>query len=294
MTATDIAVIDSNAFDFAEMAAMLGQSSGSEGGDGLQRLRVNTEFEDDEGNPRPGGHWVLKVNGTEYFSKTVRFRALSQRFFYQKYDAKEEKIVNKTIYIRDFREESIDELGTVRCGKPDAKALKNAPESVLERYKNIKARRAVFGLVALIDPVLADGTKATEEIVNIPVEWVTGGASWNLVGDIFEEMTKKKVLMPQRDFVVGLKREKSGSTIYYTPQPEVDWDAPKLPMDPLTIDTWKHFEQLIADRNSEIKRKHKEAIRTSAKSIDIADDTEIVDSVLDGDFSDDLNDDIPL
>jgi hypothetical protein len=290
---TDLMTIDTGDFSFEQMAAMLGQASGGEGGDGLTRLRINTDFEDDDGNPKPGGHWVISQGGKEVFAKKVKLRPFSQKYFYQKYDPEDKKVTNKTIYFADFRIEAIDEKGTVRCGRPDSKTLKAMSDEQKKRYKDIKARRAVFGLVTFVDPVNADGT-AAEPVENVPVEWVSGGVSWNLVQAVFDEMTKKKFLMIQTEMVIGLKREKAGQTVYYTPQIEVDWAAPKMPMDKVVVETFTEFERIIAARNEDVKAKHKEALRTANKAVVVEDDLEVVEDVLAGDFDDELNDEIPL
>lgn len=290
---TDLALIDSGKFSFEEMAALMGQETGGGGNDGLTRLRINTEFEDDDGNPRPGGTWTIKHEGREVFAKTIKLRVLSQRFFYQRYDKKEEKIVNRTIFMRSFKEEPLDEMGTLRCGKPDGKVFKSMSDAEKKKYEDIRARRAVFGLVTFVDPVNADGS-AAEPLENVPVEWVSGGASWNLVGDVFDEMTKKKVLMIQKELTIGLKREKSGQTVYYTPIIEVDWAAPNLPMTPAVVETFAVFEGIIDSRNKEVMSKHKAALRTVSKSVPLDDDDASIVADLAGDFDDELNDEIPL
>src|SRR5690349_18626141 len=97
------------------MAAATGANVASS--NGLPRLRINRESEDDNGNTVPVGTYCVVYNDVAIYAKQVKFRPFLNTYQYMVYDSKSNSYTNKSIIIKNFNEQAIDELGGLKCGK---------------------------------------------------------------------------------------------------------------------------------------------------------------------------------
>jgi hypothetical protein len=270
MTTQDLATIDTN--DMAIMAALTGQDGGQQmqprDDGGFPRLRINTDHEDDKGNPLKAGTFAFYQNEKNWYAETVKFRPFLNGFQYLNWDpngGKDRKgaYINKSIVIRSFKEEAIDEQGTIACGK--IRNLEGMSPTVALQQKNIKCFRLVFGTVS---GEFTDGPSKDAEILRVvdqPVALRLRGTNFMPIGDVFQEMSKNKKLIFQHAINFTLKREKSGQTVYYIIQPVLD-ETKVLPFGESEMTLFKQFDQLIKDVNSGIWKAHNAAL-SKTKSV---------------------------
>jgi hypothetical protein len=279
------------AIDAAEFQAFIESTNVSQealngGGDFLPQLKVNYQDEieiDGIKKEIKPGLFTLTGQDIPSFAKNVRFRPLLQNFQYVDYNKDEDKVVNRSVLFNDFSTEARDENGTVRCGKPASKLLKEQPE-LKKQWAHVSLYRSVDGLVSYtgVDP---DG----KEIVVDNVLCTFRGKGANFAP--FQEEYLK--LMPKGtfiwDFVLTLgttkhKQDPKSAVSYYI----VHFDADFTDRVPLTADVWEQVKELKrrADAtNKEINTKYYSAIEGRNKEDPLPDDLDI--ESLDSEFSSD-------
>ncbi len=228
----------------------------------LPNLKFNRESETDEGVFVPVGTYMVTQDGVNVYAKTAFFRVFINTFQYMQYDEKTQKYPNKSIIIKTFNEDAIDELGGIRCGKINRKELETlkakgliSPQD-LEKQEQVRCYRGLYGLVTLQDAV----TEAGEDVVveNLPVLWKTQGSNFNAADDALKAITKMKHLYFQHWLVLGkLKREKHGSNVYYTTiaEPILDKEVEFTAEDMVTF---KMFQETIDKENRAVAAKWRE------------------------------------
>jgi hypothetical protein len=243
------------------LAADMGASSedlAGGGGSFLPAFKVWQEDDSEEdGAPRLKGK--LYITGQDPFvyadNKTVvTFRPLTQTFQYRQWDDDNKINVNKTRLIYSFKDEARDEKGTLRCGKPPSKDLKDNKE-LQKKYEDIKTFRILQGYVSYVGKT-AEGDVV--EVKDVLVSINSKGASFNA----FDEEVIKK--MPDKsslwDFAstITTSKEKKGTVTYWVLHYEPDFSV-KLPLTIETFNTIKDLKEKIEATNKAIDKKYYEA-----------------------------------
>jgi len=276
----------------AEMGASAEDLSGG-GGSFLPAFKVWSEDDDEaEDAPRLKGKLYLTGQEENVFAdiKTVRFRPLTHTFQWRKWDKENQVVSNKTVLIYSFKEEAQDEKGTVRCGKPPSKELKDN-KALQELYKDITTFRIIQGYVSY--------TGKTKEGKTVEVKDVL--ASINAKGASFNQFDEEYIkLLPAKsnlwDFETGitLSKEKNVSVTYWVMHYVPDFATKKA----VTIQVFNDMKELksrIEATNKAIRKKYFDAVN-SRSSTDAGMDA--INSVVSGrpgkpglDDFDSLNDD---
>ena len=262
----------------AELAGFSTGGSEQQSDARLPILKINYDDEDDDGNDLKKG--LLTVTGQEVsvYCNEVTVRPLTQFFQWLDYspEANDGKggTVNKTLLISDFRQEARDEKGTVRCGKPTSKYLKENPDQK-DLYKSITCFRYVHCLVS------GKGKTATgeaSEFENIPALLRMKGSSFNVFEDQFTKVMPRGSKPWDYTATLSTEKHKMGSVVYFTYKFEPDFKN-KLPLDTDTIDTIEYILETVSKENGLIERKYKEALSNSQDGewleADLVDDAEL-------------------
>lgn len=224
------------------------------GGDYLPQLKVNYLEEDENGKELKKGYFVITGQDVPVYAKNVVIRPLLHHFQWTKYDQEVSKTVNRTIFISNFREEPRDELGTLRCGKPPSKELKNNP-ALAKKYEDVTVYRNVHALVSY-EGEDVDGNKVTVENM-VAVLRLKGANFIPFSEEFIEKMPKNTNLW---DFAVTLsvtkeKNDPKSANSYYVIHYEADFDN-RLPLTVPVFDTLKGLQERIEKTNEEIEKKH--------------------------------------
>lgn len=279
----DLAVI--NASKMAELNNILGINDAPEGGrssgpsNRLPELKINYQRKDKAGRSikEKIGWFYVKGLDKEVYAEEVKIRVLSQVFQWIDFDEEEMRPRNKTVMIPRFSMEPIDELGTVRCGKPTSKEMADWTKEEKARFKSIDLFRQLRGLVSYTG-VTADGEEVTVE--NQPMILMNKRGNYMT----FEDQVIRKIKGRDfKDFWVTVRpiEQEMGSVVYYTFDYEPDLLNP-VALDDDTYNTMLHFAEMIQSENDKIKSKYNASLG-GFDAIDV-EAMEALDSDLEDDF----------
>ena len=253
----DLAV--SNAAEMAKLNAILGLNDAPIGGgdrgpsNRLPELKINYQRKDKEGRSIKDKIGMFYVKGLEkeVYAEEVKIRVLSQVFQWIDFDEEEMKPRNRTIMIPRFSMEPIDELGTIRCGKPTSKQMSDWGKEEKAKFSTINLFRQLRGLVSY-KGVTAEGEEVVIE--NQPMILMNKRGNYMT----FEDQVIKKISGRDfKDFWVTVKsiEQEMGSVVYYTFDYEPDLLNP-VPLDDDTYQTMLRFAEMISSENDKIKQKY--------------------------------------
>ena len=196
------------------MAAMGAPSEQEATGNRLPILKVNYHEEDDEGNKLKKGAFALTLSSGHVYGEDVRVRVFADYMQYLDFDPNEQAVVNKTI-IHRAGDEPIDETGTLRCGKPTSKELREMDADAKLKYKDINCFRYLYSLVSISDATDSAGNAV--EVKDEPCLLRVKGASFlAFTTDVIEPCRSMKLKFMQVASDLSTSRQKNGSLIYFT------------------------------------------------------------------------------
>ena len=244
----------------------IGQDDGSGGGINIPRLGINRSPEDDDGNQLPVGHLFTydASVGQNVFGKPATFRPFISAMQYMHYDPEKGEYVNRSIIFKNWKEEAIDILGGVKCGKVPFKERPSLTPEQLAEQRTIRCYRLLYGILSF------KGKKANgedHEVANLPVLWRVTGTAFAPVGSALDQVNKRKKLMFTTTFSIDSKRQKKGGNVYYTPEISVNADA-NLQMSKEDMETLTVFQDIINTENAEVVDLYKAAKKGQPTSSD--------------------------
>ena len=255
MTKNEIANI--NKMSDEQIMQAIGQDDGSSNGINIPRLGINRSPEDDDGNQLPVGHLFTYDSsvGQNVYGKPVSFRPFISAMQYMHYDPEKSEYVNRSIIFKNWKEEAIDILGGIKCGKIPFKERSTLTPDQLAEQRTIRCYRLLYGLLSFT------GKKANGEdhtVSNLPVLWRVTGTAFAPVGAAIDQVNKRKKLMFTTTFSIDSKRQKKGGNVFYTPEIAVNADA-NLQMSKEDMETLSVFQDVINKENTEVVELYKAA-----------------------------------
>jgi len=270
-----------------EIAAAMGMGAVNDApsNDRLPELKINYQEENDQGQELPRGQFFIKgTNQDPVFAKSVKFRPLSQLFQWLQYDVAENKLKNKTLLIPSLRQEARDMKGTLRCGKPTSKVLREASTEVQKKFSDIKCFRQVRGLVSYKGKT-ADGDTVTVE--NEPVILMLKGSNFNPFEDeVLKKMPRGTQIHEFWSTITANKTKGSGGNVWWVLGFDPDLKNP-VSIDEDTFETIKVMHNMVKNENDRIQSAYDSAMRNDQLSDDAIDAIEGVTSDLEDDLMDD-------
>jgi hypothetical protein len=236
----------------------IGQDDGSSKGINIPRLGINRSPEDDDGNEKK--------------EKEIGESAMQ----YMHYDPDKSEYVNRSIIIKSWKEEAVDILGGVKCGKVPFKDRESLTPEQLAEQRTIRCYRLLYGLLSF-KGVKANGEEHT--VSNLPALWRVTGTAFSPVGTALDQITKRKKLMFTTTLSVDTKRQKKGGNVYYTPEISVNAEA-GLEMSKEDMETLGVFQEVINKENTEVVDLYK-AAKKSTYEVSDKDMKKVVDQVED-------------
>ena len=218
---------DGTGYD-AKLAEMMGQrQKKSDYSDDLPKLKVNKQFEDDDGNTIPPASFhVVQVNKDEdgnetklnFYAKEATLRVFLNCFQVRQYDPDgnegKGKHINQTLKITNYQQEMRDELGGLRCGKIKSKERDQySEEEVKLDAKFKKTYRILYGTVTFENAVNEKGDKV--ELTNCPVQVHLRGTNYMPFGDILDAVEDADKMIWNFPLKLSLEKKKRGDTIWY-------------------------------------------------------------------------------
>jgi len=184
---------------------------------------------------------------------------------YMHYDPEKSEYVNRSIIFKNWKEEAIDILGGIKCGKIPFKERSTLTPDQLAEQRTIRCYRLLYGLLSFT------GKKANGEdhdVSNLPVLWRVTGTAFAPVGAAIDQVNKRKKLMFTTTFSIDSKRQKKGGNVFYTPEIAVNADA-NLQMSKEDMETLSVFQDVINKENTEVVELYKAAKKGTPIASDV-------------------------
>lgn len=244
-----------------QLLALTGQAQANTNYSDFPRVTINKLGEDEQERAIPVGAYMVSQDGKAVFGKPILFRPFLNAYQYAVYDAASNTYPNKSIIFKSFREEAVDELGGVACGKVSAKKREGLTPDQLAIQKAIKCYRTVYGLVTFTGTT-ADGQSV--DITDLPVKFRLSGDNFMPIQDVLDELSKKKLSMLNYQIELSTKRKKNGTNVYYQMVP-----ALKDTYVPIRKEDWgilASFQDAIDTENKAIIDKHHKARQATTQA----------------------------
>lgn len=261
-------LVDVKSMSNEDIMKAIGQDDGSST-PSLPRLMINRNPEDDDGNRLPIGSFVIYHNdaGENIYGKPIKFRPFISAMQYMEYSAEEEAYLSRSIIFKNWKDEPIDTVGGVRCGKVPFKDRANLSADELADQRSKKCYRLVYGEVTFTGKT-ASG--ADYEVKDYPVLWRVTGTQFNPVGNALKSISQRKKLMFNCLLTLETEKKKAGANVFYIAKIAVDADA-GIKLTKADEDTLRNFQELIDTENTEVFELYKQAKKGKATSDDAAD-----------------------
>lgn len=278
------AVIDPN-----ELAAFISDTRVSSedllgGVDFLPQLKVNYLDEIEYNNTKYDttakiGQLVVNYDDKPVFAKNAIFRPLLQTYQYINYDDDKKEVVCRSILFNDFSDEARDEQGTLRCGKPPSKVLKDNPE-LKKQYENINLYRSVDGLLTMEGEDI-EGNKVSIE--NYVVTFRGKGVNFAPFNEEYIQVMPKGSILWDYNLKLGTTKHKNdpkSAASYYIVHFDADFAA-KLPFTNKEFETAKELKRRIDTTNKDIDKAYYAALNRDKLNAELDEASDILDLSLD-------------
>lgn len=196
-----------------EMGANAANNSGGKNASRLPEMKINSQVDDENGNPLPRGQFFIKGLEQVAYAETVTFRPLHNGFQYLHWDTQLNKLASKSKIINNFGEEARDTGGTVRCGKPVSSTLRDMPEDQRQKYADITCFRQVRGLVSYTGKTV-DGAEVVYK--DQPVILMLKGTNFQPFDEEFLKAIPRDRNIWDYQASLSSKRHKNGSVTWFT------------------------------------------------------------------------------
>ena len=242
-------LVDVKSMSNEDIMKAIGQDDGSST-PSLPRLMINRNPEDDDGNRLPIGSFSIYHNdaGENIYGKPIKFRPFISAMQYMEYSAEEEAYLSRSIIFKNWKDEPIDTVGGVRCGKVPFKDRANLSADELADQRSKKCYRLVYGEVTFIGKT-ASG--ADYEVKDYPVLWRVTGTQFNPVGNALKSISQRKKLMFNCLLTLETEKKKAGANVFYIAKIAVDADA-GVKLTKADEDTLRNFQEVIDTENTEV------------------------------------------
>ena len=255
MTKNELANI--NSMTDEQIMKAIGQDDGTNTGDGIPRLSINRNPEDDNGNKLPVGEYSVfdTTIGKVAYGKPVTFRPFLSGMQYMNYSPDKGEYINRSIIFSSHKDEAIDMLGGVNCGKVPYKDRDQlTPEQQVEQ-RTIRCYRLVYGLISF-GGKLADGS--VHNVDELPALYRVSGTAFLPVSNAIKSLKDSGKLMFKCTLKLDTERQKRGGNTFYvpviTPNSNTQIEFTSKDNDILTV-----FKDAIDKENQEVIEAYKKA-----------------------------------
>ena len=268
-------LVDVKKMSNADIMKAIGQDDGSSV-PSLPRLMINRNPEDDDGHRLPIGSFNVyhTVAGENIYGKPITFRPFLSAMQYMEYNAEEGAYLSRSIIFKNWKDEPIDTVGGVCCGKVPFKERASLTADQLAEQRSKKCYRLVYGLVSFIGKT-ATGTD--HEVKDYPVLWRVTGTQFNPVGNALKLISQRKKLMFNCLLNLETEKRKAGANVFYVAKINVDADA-NVKLTKEDENTIRNFQELIDTENKDVFTLYQQAKKSKITNDDVI-NAKVVDEV---------------
>ena len=204
--------------NMAKLAAMVGQTeTRSNVQQGLPRLAIEQQADNDEGEPLPKGSFRVRLDNNTVYAKEITVRMFVRYYSYDLWNQQSPEDSIRTVLAPSLSDDFPDTSGGMKCGKLNKQEVEALSTNSLEhaKQKSIKCTQVVYGVIT----GAKDATDTTGEAVDLkgtPFIWSARGSAFMPVANYIREVPSNKIIFGQK-VSIATKRNKNGGITYYTP-----------------------------------------------------------------------------
>ena len=213
-----ITMDDLNEENIAKLAAMVGQTeTRSNVQQGLPRLAIEQQADNDDGEPLPKGSFRIRLDNNTVYAKEITVRMFVRYYSYDLWNQNSPEDSVRTVLSPSLSDDFPDTSGGMKCGKLNKQEVEALSTNSLEhaKQKSIKCTQVIYGVIA----GAKDATDTTGEAVDLkgtPFIWSARGSAFMPVANYIREVPSNKIIFGQK-VSIATKRNKNGGITYYTP-----------------------------------------------------------------------------
>jgi hypothetical protein len=273
---SDNELININTMTDEQIMKAIGQDDGTSSSDGIPRLTINRSPEDDDGNQIPVGHFSVfdTTIGKVAYGKPINFRPFISGMQYMHYDTDKGEYVNRSVIFSSHKDEAIDMLGGVNCGKVPYKDRETLSPEQQMIQRTIRCYRLVYGVVSF-DGVLANGE--VHKVENLPALYRVSGTAFLPVSNAIKRLKDSGKVMLKQILSIDTERQKKGGNTFYVPVINSKGGT-ELQFTKEDTETLSVFQQAVKKENKEVIAAYKNARAKKASGQD-AEDAKIVEEM---------------
>jgi len=204
--------------NMAKLAAMVGQTeTRSNVQQGLPRLAIEQQADNDDGEPLPKGSFRIRLDNNTVYAKEITVRMFVRYYSYDLWNQQSPEDSIRTVLAPSLSDDFPDTSGGMKCGKLNKQEVEALSTNSLEhaKQKSIKCTQVVYGIIT----GAKDATDTTGEAVDLkgtPFIWSARGSAFMPVANYIREVPSNKIIFGQK-VNIATKRNKNGGITYYTP-----------------------------------------------------------------------------
>jgi len=204
--------------NMAKLAAMVGQTeTRSNVQQGLPRLAIEQQADNDDGEPLPKGSFRIRLDNNTVYAKEITVRMFVRYYSYDLWNQQSPEDSIRTVLAPSLSDDFPDTSGGMKCGKLNKQEVEALSTNSLEhaKQKSIKCTQVVYGIIT----GAKDATDTAGESVDLkgtPFIWSARGSAFMPVANYIREVPSNKIIFGQK-VNIATKRNKNGGITYYTP-----------------------------------------------------------------------------
>jgi hypothetical protein len=141
-----ITMDDLNEENMAKIAAMIGQTDNRPATQqGLPRLAIEQQSENDDGEPLPKGSFRVRLDNNTVYSKEISVRMFVRYYSYDLWNQQSPEDSIRTVLAPSLSDDFPDTSGGMKCGKLSKQEVEGLSTNSLEhaKQKSIKCTQVV-------------------------------------------------------------------------------------------------------------------------------------------------------
>jgi hypothetical protein len=204
--------------NMAKLAAMVGQTeTRSNVQQGLPRLAIEQQADNDDGEPLPKGSFRIRLDNNTVYAKEITVRMFVRYYSYDLWNQQSPEDSIRTVLAPSLSDDFPDTSGGMKCGKLNKQEFEALSTNSLEhaKQKSIKCTQVVYGVITGAKDA-TDSTGETIDLKGTPFIWSARGSAFMPVANYIREVPSNKIIFGQK-VNIATKRHKNGGITYYTP-----------------------------------------------------------------------------
>ena len=213
-----ITMDDLNEENMAKLAAMVGQTETRPASQqGLPRLAIEQQSENDEGEPLPKGSFRIRLDSSTVYAKEITVRMFIRYYSYDLWNQQSPEDSIRTVLTPSLSDDFFDTSGGMKCGKLSKQEVEGLSTNSLEhaKQKSIKCTQVVYGIITGAKDA-TDGSDDKVDLAGTPFIWSARGSAFMPVANYIREVPSNKIIFGQK-VNIATKRNKNGGIVYYVP-----------------------------------------------------------------------------